>query len=310
MKQLIANHRVISHFFKGLLLLPIYVNSTTATEIESYQAPLLLEENAQEAEYFPAAKNFDSLSATVTECPRGFNHSGIQNICVAEDLSLNIVTELASDNRCLSRYEKMIGTQFCLKKNHYLSANKDFYLVGGVFNNYCPENYSRPPESDICVQIELSLIELNHELKLMAPTDGTGVPPDEATGLFAAPPVECEPGFVKPPGFHFCIAINIANHAEPAQYEFDIPVGECPKNWSRKTTNGFCLPENYLQVCGIEFPCNFEPGDSFRISKVPVACPNGFLYKQVYIPTHTHSSKGGFTSIPAYACVPPDKFNE
>ncbi|MCW8879825.1 MAG: hypothetical protein OQJ89_14185 [Kangiellaceae bacterium] len=306
MKQLITNRRAIIQISKGLLFLPFFINPLSATESGSSQEHLVFEESHT----FETTKTIDEANSSATDCPRGFNHSGILNVCVAEDLTLNVVTELSSDNRCLRNYEKMVGTKFCTQKNHFLSANKSFYLIGGEFGSYCPENYSRPPESDICVEKRLSLIELHSELALVAPTDGTGVPPDEATGLFAAPPLECDPGFIKPPGFHFCIANTLASNAEPEQYEFEIPVGKCPANWSRKIVDGFCLPENYLHVCGIDFPCKVEPGDSFRILKEPLSCPEGFTYQHINIPTHDHSTVGSFTLLPVYACVPPDKFDE
>lgn len=292
MNQLTTNRRVMLQFCKGLLLTPFLISSLHALELDmsSHDSRLL------------------ESSTRAFDCPQDFNQSGVLNVCVAENLSLNVVTEISTDNRCQRNYEKMLGTVFCTQKNHFLSANDAVFLIGGEFEDYCPENYSRPPESNICVAKKLSLIERAGELKLVAPSGGTSVPPDEATGLFAAPPVECEPGFIKPPGFHFCIANTLANNAEPAQYEFEIPIGKCPDNWSRKTAGGFCLPENYLHVCGIDFSCKVEPGDSFRILKEPVNCPEGFIYHQTNVPTNDHSAAGSFAMIPVYACVPPDKF--
>lgn len=304
MKNLTAIRQVIGRFFRGLLLTTFLISSLQAIELKTTKQDTTFQQSL-------TINDADGRTATKPrnlDCPQGFNQSGILNVCVAENLSLNVVTEISIDNACLRNYEKLTGTRFCILKNYFFSADQDFYLIGGEYSGYCPENYSRPPESDICVEKSLSLIDLDGELKLIAPSGGTGVPPDEATGLFAAPPIECEPGFIKPPGFHFCIANTLANTAKPEQYEFQIPVGRCPDNWSRKTDGGFCLPENYLHVCGSDFPCKIEPGDSFRILREPVSCNEGYIYQQTNIPTNDHSATGSFAIIPVYACVPPDKF--
>jgi hypothetical protein len=304
MNKLSTSRRVIRHFLKGLLLAPFLISSLQAIELNSSQHKATIEADR----YLIKADNQLQSSARTIDCPHGFNRSGILNVCVAENLSLNVVAELSSNNRCQRNFEKVLGTKFCTQKNHFLSANEDFYLIAGEFNAYCPENYSRPPNMDICVEKQLSLIELNGELKLIAPNGGTTVPPDEAEGLFAAPPIKCQPGFIKPPGFHFCVANTLANTAEPDQHEFVLPVGACPNNWARKIDDGFCLPENYLHVCGIDFPCKAEPGDSFRILREPVSCPEGFIYHQTDVPTNDHAATDNFAMIPVYACVPPDKF--
>lgn len=304
MNKLVVIHRVIGCFFKGLLLTSFLFSSLHALELK----PIKQGTTFQTSRSFIGLDHQMKADSRVLDCPQGYNHSGILNVCVAENLSLNVVSELSTDNRCQRSFEKLTGTRFCTRKNHFFSASEKLYFIGGEYKNYCPENYSRPPESDICVEKSLSLIEFNGELKLVAPSGGAIVPPDEAVGLSALPPKECEPGFIKPPGFHFCISNNLANIAEPKLYEFEIPVGSCPDNWSRKIDDGFCLPENYLHICGADFPCKVEVGDSFRILREPLSCPEGFIYQQINIPTRSHSAVDSFAIIPVYACVPPDKF--
>jgi len=304
MNQFKTSRKLMVHLSKGLLILPFLFNTSAAVELYSK------DDTSTSASKELASSESRSDTTTASTCPTGFYHSGIQNVCVEEDLSSNVVISLSSSNECQRGFEKIIGTNFCLQNYHFLSANSEFYLVEGSFNDFCPEYYSKPPATKICVQKRLSLIELDGELKLTSPNDGTGVPPDEATGLFAAPPIECEPGFIKPPGFHFCIANTLATNAEPNQHEFVIPVGECPLNWSREIEGGFCLPENYLHICGTDFPCKEEAGDTFRILKEPLSCPEGFIYQQANIPTYNTSRTQDFAVIPVYACVPPDKFNQ
>ena len=248
-----------------------------------------------------------SNNRTDTRCPDNYYHSGIDNVCIVDSLNVEVVNVLPTNKQCQTGYEKIIGTQFCTMKNHFVTADQYSYLVAGAFGEFCPENFSRPPESQLCLDKRLSLIEEENELKLVAPTGDSEIPPDEAVGLFAAPPIDCEPGFIKPPGFHFCIANSIAANAEPKQFEFDIPIGRCPENWARKKTNGFCLPVFNLHICGKELPCQNLPGDSFVISSRPLDCPEGYLQKQTNVPSYDRFNIEDFTIIPTYACVPPDK---
>ncbi|WP_196137244.1 hypothetical protein [Aliikangiella sp. G2MR2-5] len=249
-------------------------------------------------------------STNLSDCPQGFRQSAVANVCIANELASLVVSNLSRDGKCEKNYEQIIGTLFCTEKKHFVSARETTYLIAGKFESYCPENHSRPQDSDICLDIKLSLIKQDQMLKLINPDGGgTSVPPDEAVGLFAAPPIECEPGFIKPPGFHFCIANNLALVAEPQEEDFEIPRGECPLNWSRKIDGGFCLPDYNLHICGRDFNCEQMPGDNFRISKEPLSCPEGYLKKQVNIPSFDTSNPDNFTTIPAYACVPPDKFD-
>lgn len=255
-------------------------------------------------------------------CPDGFKKAPLPNVCIALTLPGYVVEPLSMNNTCSNELTHLPGVPFCMATNVSLNIVNAQYLVAGPINKICPENFSRAPYSSICIANHLSLALVDHVLTLLAPTLNCPEAYEQLPGARTCTAIidntkpyplpslfepECAPGFIKPPGEHFCLSFALAlSTSSTVNYGITPPPGACPAFWEKRKTGGFCIPEYSLISCGATtFPCTQQPGDHFSVVKGFVCCPDNPSTTLGRIPAFDQHSALNFISKPIVMCGPP-----
>ncbi len=262
--------------------------------------------------------------ATTTSCPSGYRPSAVANVCIANSLVTSVVQSLPATGQCLTGYARVIGTAFCTKDNLALNRVAQHYLISPATATTCPVNFSRAPGSTICTANHLALDFVDNALTLIEPrlncpsgtvqlTGANLCSPIVSSSLPMTPPVglDCPPGFLKPFGSHFCVAVNIAvNTDDHTNFGLTPPTGQCPTHWFQYKNGGFCLPAVSIVSCGTpDYPCRQESNDTYFVVKQRFVCAVDGGTRQGTHSPYVPNDPLGFTAIPNIWCTPP-KTNE
>ncbi|MCO7225494.1 hypothetical protein [Pleionea sp. CnH1-48] len=291
---------------------------------KAYGQPLTVS-NYQLIKNSGAEVSLDSLKVRTRDCPEGFRWLSSFNLCLADHLTTLAIYPLASSGECPRYYNEVTGIQtFCIRDQLSLDIQEKRYFIDGHFEDYCREGFTRPPGLVVCVAKKLALIvgregvvELINPIDLLKEkrkahylSESFETKTKEASSqFFIAKAALCPPGFIKPPGVHFCVANSLALSEKPGPTGIPVPDVECPEFWSKKNEEAFCSPMFSLKVCGSDIPCDSQLGDSFRLEPGIIECPGLQQGIQTNIPTYNPFNVSEFTTVPVYACAPPDKID-
>lgn len=251
------------------------------------------------------------------QCDPGFIPYATLRACVADNLPQNVISALPHTGHCGAGRSHLPGTPFCLEKNTALSIKNNLFFIRGYYEKECPQDTQREPWSRICTSNALALEMNEGELHMIAPrevcpngsldADLNKCKSYPAMGdvLFAIAGPQCPPGFIKPPGVHFCVSNKIAFNGNGGHQELPVPSGPCPVYFDKRTRGGFCVPDYYLKQCSQEDSCgNHDNVLAFEASTIPLRCPRGHDLMQVNVPANTSEIRGTISTVPMFACGP------